>query len=68
MDEEDLEDELNDMQQQELDNKVLDAGTLPVSDKVSNLPNAGDRVCTYFSLLSSHLGLRAGISRGTNGC
>lgn len=51
MDEDELEDELNDLQQQELDNKVLDAGTMPVSDKVHKLPAAGNRPCEFASVV-----------------
>lgn len=38
IDEEELEDELEKMQQEELTNKMLDTGTVPVNDKVNRLP------------------------------
>lgn len=37
-DEEDLEEELEALQQEELDNKMLDTGTMPVSDQVHKMP------------------------------
>ncbi|KZF19605.1 Snf7-domain-containing protein [Xylona heveae TC161] len=38
LDEGELEDELNDLAQEELDNKMLKTGTVPVSDQVHRLP------------------------------
>lgn len=40
IDEEELEDELAELQQEELDNKMLKTGTVPVSDQIQRLPNA----------------------------
>ena len=38
MDEQDLEDELDQLQQEQLDNKMLDVGNVPVSDAVHKMP------------------------------
>ena len=40
VDEEELEDELAELQQEELDNKMLKTGTVPVGDRVDRLPVA----------------------------
>lgn len=39
MDEDELEEELEGLQQEELDNKMLRTGTVPVADEVHRLPN-----------------------------
>lgn len=39
VDEDELEDELAELQQEELDNKMLKTGTVPVSDQIQRLPN-----------------------------
>lgn len=39
VDEDELEDELAELQQEELDNKMLKTGNVPVSDQISRLPN-----------------------------
>lgn len=39
VDEDELEDELAELQQEELDNKMLHTGTVPVSDQIQSLPN-----------------------------
>lgn len=39
VDEDELEDELAELQQEELDNKMLKTGNVPVSDQLSRLPN-----------------------------
>ncbi|CAK1356946.1 Vacuolar-sorting protein SNF7 [Cercospora beticola] len=39
VDEDELEDELAELQQEELDNKMLHTGNVPVSDQISRLPN-----------------------------
>lgn len=39
VDEDELEDELAELQQEELDNKMLKTGTMPVSDQIQRLPN-----------------------------
>ena len=48
VDEEDLDEELAELQQEELDNKMLKTGTVPVSDKIHSMPNAaqGEREYT----------------------
>lgn len=47
VDDDELEAEFADLQQEELDNKMLKTGNVPVSDQVSRLPNAaqGERKC-----------------------
>ena len=52
LDEDELEQELADMQQEDLDNKMLKTGSVPVSDQVHRLPNAavGEREFTCFDL------------------
>ena len=39
LDDAELEDELAELQQEELDSKMLNTGTVPVSDQVQRLPN-----------------------------
>ena len=47
MDEDELEDELAELQQEELDNKMLKTGNVPVADKVANtrLPDVATAEC-----------------------
>jgi charged multivesicular body protein 4A/B len=53
LDEDELEDELAELQQEELDNKMLDTGPLPV-DKLPAAPNAqGEFVITFYNALQS---------------
>lgn len=40
VDEDELEEEFESMQQEELDNKMLKTGSVPVSDQIQRLPNA----------------------------
>ncbi|WPH01796.1 Vacuolar-sorting protein SNF7 [Acrodontium crateriforme] len=40
VDEDELDEELAELQQEELDNKMLKTGTVPVSDQIHSLPNA----------------------------
>lgn len=40
VDDDELEAEMADLQQEELDNKMLKTGTVPVSDQLNRLPNA----------------------------
>ena len=40
VDEDELDEELAELQQEELDNKMLKTGTVPVSDQIQRLPNA----------------------------
>ncbi|KAL1864286.1 hypothetical protein VTK73DRAFT_5977 [Phialemonium thermophilum] len=42
IDEQDLEDELEAMQQEELEGRMLSTGTVPVADKIQQLPNAAE--------------------------
>ena len=48
VDEDELDEELADLQQEELDNKMLKTGTVPVSDQIQRLPSAavGEREYT----------------------
>lgn len=39
LDEDELDEELAELQQEELDNKMLETGNVPVTDKVSRLPS-----------------------------
>jgi hypothetical protein len=48
VDEEELEDELAELQQEELDNKMLKTGTVPVGDRVDRLPVAREYDSTPF--------------------
>lgn len=41
VDEDELDDELAELQQEELDNKMLKTGTVPVHDQIQRLPNVG---------------------------
>lgn len=41
VDEDELDEELAELQQEELDNKMLKTGTVPVSDQIQRLPNVG---------------------------
>jgi charged multivesicular body protein 4A/B len=41
VDEDELDEELAELQQEELDNKMLKTGSVPVSDQIQRLPNAG---------------------------
>lgn len=54
IDEDELDEELAELQQEELDNKMLKTGTMPVSDQIQRLPNAavGEREC-YHDLVMS---------------
>lgn len=50
VDEDELDEELADLQQEELDNKMLKTGTVPVSDQIQRMPNAavGERKFLLF--------------------
>ena len=56
IDEDELEDELAELQQEELDNKMLKTGTVPVSDQIQRLPNAavGERKSIHPLLQNTH--------------
>ena len=41
VDEDELDEELAELQQEELDNKMLKTGTVPISDQIQRLPNVG---------------------------
>jgi len=47
VDEDELEDELAELQQEELDNKMLKTGTVPVHDQVQRLPTAATGECEF---------------------
>ena len=51
VDEVDLDAELEAMQQEDLDERMLKTGTVPVSDEVQRLPAAGDKPSKHSSLL-----------------
>jgi len=42
IDEEELDDELAELEQEQLDNKMLQTGNVPVSDQIHKLPAAGN--------------------------
>lgn len=50
LDEDELDEELAELQQEELDNKMLETGQVPVTDKVSRLPTGpqGERTRTVY--------------------
>lgn len=51
LDEEDLEKELEDLQQEEVDRKMLETGTVPVSDNIQRLPSVANgerKSCSKF--------------------
>lgn len=50
IDEEDLEDELANLAQEELDNKMLKTGTVPVSDEIHRLPAAANGERKFISI------------------
>lgn len=49
MDEDELDEELAELQQEELDNKMLKTGSVPVSDQIQRLPNVGTGEREYHS-------------------
>ena len=53
VDEDELDEELAELQQEELDNKMLKTGSVPVSDQIPRLPNQpiGERKCTSGDVL-----------------
>ena len=56
VDEDELEDELAELQQEELDNKMLKTGTVPVSDQITRLPNAAVGEREYFPVVDGFNG------------
>lgn len=50
IDEADLEDELAELEQEQLDDKMLQTGHIPVSDQIHKLPAAGNTERTSISL------------------
>ena len=57
IDETELDEELAELEQEQLDNKMLKTGTLPVSDKIHRLPAAanGERMYTKVKMLAEAL-------------
>jgi len=57
VDEEDLEAELAELEQEQLDNKMLQTGNIPVSDQIHQLPAAGNKEseCLHRGRLSLYL-------------
>lgn len=51
VDEDELEEELSALQQEDLDEKMLKTGTVPVADQVHGLPNAVRGECESFAAL-----------------
>jgi len=51
LDDDELEEELADLQQEELDNKMLRTGSVPVGDQVHRLPTAAVGECEFRSHL-----------------
>ena len=51
IDEDDLDEELAELQQEELDNKMLKTGSVPVSDEVTRLPTVahGERMLPFYT-------------------
>lgn len=47
VDEDELDEELAELQQEELDNKMLKTGTVPVHDQVQRLPTAATGECKF---------------------
>lgn len=47
VDEDELDDELAELQQEQLDNKMLSTGTVPVSDQVQRMPSVGNQESEY---------------------
>lgn len=78
VDEDELDEELADLQQEELDNKMLKTGSVPVGDRIQGLPNAavGEReyhlsikmmrICGKYTdcWYSATAGRRSGRGRG----
>lgn len=66
IDEDELDEELAELQQEELDNKMLKTGTVPVSDQIQRLPNAaiGERTLSPdIAKMSSNEALILGAAR-----
>ena len=57
VDEDELDEELAELQQEELDNKMLKTGTVPVSDQIQRLPNAavGERKSQHHQTVNTRL-------------
>ena len=51
VDEDELEDELAELQQEELDNKMLKTGSVPVNDQIQRLPSAAVGERKHFLIL-----------------
>ena len=65
VDEDELDEELAELQQEELDNKMLRTGTVPVSDQIQRLPNAavGERKSSLLLTSMQNVRLTAPIAR-----
>jgi hypothetical protein len=69
IDETELDDELAELEQEQLDNKMLKTGTVPVSDEIHRLPAAAvgeSKSCKPFSLehLLTYISQRQSACRG----
>ncbi|KAF2841997.1 Snf7-domain-containing protein [Patellaria atrata CBS 101060] len=58
LDEDELDEELAELQQEELDNKMLKTGTVPVTDDVARLPSVADREGEFHNSISHLAHLR----------
>jgi hypothetical protein len=79
VDEDELNEELDALEQEQLDNKMLKTGTVPVSDEIHRLPAAanGESKCSkmrmkdsctnYFQLRARHLSTRKRTRRKNSG-
>lgn len=54
VDEGELEDELDALEQEAVDNKMLGTGTVPVSDQVNRLPTVSNGECKFQELYCSY--------------
>jgi len=52
IDETELDDELAELEQQQLHNKMLNTGTIPVSDEIHRMPAAANGESMYFQALT----------------
>lgn len=52
VDEDELNEELAELEQEQLDNKMLKTGTVPVSDEIHRLPAAANGECKYHEMMT----------------
>lgn len=63
VDEEELDEELAELQQEELDNKMLKTGTVPVSDQIQRMPNAAVGERKFAFTIGSNEGANGSVAR-----